>query len=87
MKQPKPGALLDQYLETIGLKRKPIPRDGLCLFRAVSEQVTLVRFILYMRKQASRLLVLGGSNSLSVYVEPSIKPFNNLPLGVVVETS
>lgn len=39
MKKAKPEVFLDHYLSTIGLWRKPIPRDGLSLFRAVSEQV------------------------------------------------
>jgi hypothetical protein len=30
---------LDNFLSSIGLWRKPVARDGLSLFRAVSEQV------------------------------------------------
>lgn len=32
---------MDKYLSTLGLWRKPIARDGFCLFRATSEQVSL----------------------------------------------
>lgn len=31
---------MDKYLSTLGLWRKPIARDGFCLFRATSEQVS-----------------------------------------------
>ncbi|XP_076806484.1 uncharacterized protein LOC143449994 isoform X1 [Clavelina lepadiformis] len=31
--------IMDEYLTSIGLKRKPIPKDGSCLFRAFSEQL------------------------------------------------
>ena len=30
---------MDSYLETLGLWKKRIARDGTCLFRAVAEQV------------------------------------------------
>ena len=30
---------MEEYLATLGLWRKPIAKDGSCLFRAVSEQV------------------------------------------------
>lgn len=43
-KQPKPEVFLDNYLTSIGLWRKPLPRDGLSLFRAVSEQVLIVNY-------------------------------------------
>lgn len=32
--------IMDEYLASIGRKRKPIPKDGSSLFRAVSEQVS-----------------------------------------------
>lgn len=32
-------AAMDGFLEKIGLFRKPIAKDGSCLFRAVAEQV------------------------------------------------
>lgn len=43
-KQAKPEVFLDHYLSTLGLWRKPVARDGLSLFRAVSEQVCLIAF-------------------------------------------
>ncbi|XP_052283350.1 OTU domain-containing protein 4-like isoform X2 [Dreissena polymorpha] len=42
-KQTKPEVFLDHYLGTIGLWRKPIARDGLSLFRAVSEQLFMTQ--------------------------------------------
>ena len=33
---------MDCYLETLGLWKKRIARDGSCLFRAVAEQVSLI---------------------------------------------
>ena len=36
---------MDLYLESIGLWKKRIARDGSCLFRAVAEQVHKVFFI------------------------------------------
>lgn len=33
---------MDEYLARLDLYRKPIAKDGSCLFRAVSEQVSLV---------------------------------------------
>ena len=33
--------IMDEYLASIGQKRKPIPKDGSSLFRAVSEQVNI----------------------------------------------
>jgi len=44
MKKAKPEVFLDHYLSSIGLWRKPIARDGHSLFRAVSEQVSVVIF-------------------------------------------
>lgn len=43
-KQTKSAVFLDHYLSTLGLWRKPVARDGLSLFRAVSEQVCLTAF-------------------------------------------
>ncbi|XP_021366138.1 protein ovarian tumor locus-like [Mizuhopecten yessoensis] len=37
--QVKPEAAMDSFLAVLGLWRKPVARDGFCLFRAVSEQV------------------------------------------------
>lgn len=37
--QVKPEAAMDNFLAVLGLWRKPVARDGFCLFRAVSEQV------------------------------------------------
>ena len=37
-KERSPG-ILDEYLHKRGLKRKPVAKDGCCLFRAVAEQV------------------------------------------------
>ena len=36
---------MDQYLQSIGLYRKPVAKDGSCLFRAVAEKVLLLGFI------------------------------------------
>ena len=33
--------VMDDFLASIGLKRKPTPKDGSSLFRSVSEQVRL----------------------------------------------
>ena len=33
---------MDEFLARLDLYRKPIAKDGSCLFRAVSEQVSLV---------------------------------------------
>ena len=33
------ASILDEYLHKRGLKRKPVAKDGCCLFRAVAEQV------------------------------------------------
>ena len=41
-KQSKQELFLDHYLSTLNLWRKPIAKDGFCLFRAVSEQVCVV---------------------------------------------
>ena len=35
----RPASILDEYLHKRGLKRKPVAKDGCCLFRAVAEQV------------------------------------------------
>ncbi|XP_052794933.1 OTU domain-containing protein 4-like isoform X2 [Mya arenaria] len=43
-KQTKPEVFLDDYLNSIGLWRKQLPRDGLSLFRAVSEQLFMTQF-------------------------------------------
>lgn len=32
-------AAMDKYLKSIGLYRKPVAKDGSCLFRAVAEKV------------------------------------------------
>ena len=39
---------MDSYLDTLGLWKKRIARDGSCLFRAVAEQVTHFNFILFV---------------------------------------
>ncbi|XP_069129404.1 deubiquitinase otu-like isoform X3 [Argopecten irradians] len=39
MQQVKPEAAMDSFLSVLGLWRKPVARDGCCLFRAVSEQI------------------------------------------------
>lgn len=36
---------MDSYLDTLGLWKKRIARDGSCLFRAVAEQVRYLFFI------------------------------------------
>ena len=35
-------AAMDQYLQSIGLYRKPVAKDGSCLFRAVAEKVHFI---------------------------------------------
>jgi hypothetical protein len=40
-KNQRSSSAMDKYLSTLGLWRKPIARDGFCLFRATSEQVSL----------------------------------------------
>jgi hypothetical protein len=37
--QDKEDADIDSYLASLGLVRKRIPKDGACLFRAVSEHI------------------------------------------------
>lgn len=37
--------IMDEYLASIGFKRKPTPKDGSCLFRAVAEQVYFYIFL------------------------------------------
>jgi hypothetical protein len=34
-------AAMDSFLDLLGLYRKPIAKDGSCLFRAVAEQVSM----------------------------------------------
>ena len=34
-------AAMDKYLNSIGLYRKPVAKDGSCLFRAVAEKVCI----------------------------------------------
>jgi hypothetical protein len=41
MKNQRSSSAMDKYLSNLGLWRKPIARDGFCLFRATSEQVSL----------------------------------------------
>ena len=36
---------MDSYLDTLGLWKKRIARDGTCLFRAVAEQVSILKFV------------------------------------------
>ncbi|KAL5011268.1 hypothetical protein ScPMuIL_009819 [Solemya velum] len=38
-KQAKTEVFMDSYLTSLGLWRKPVAKDGFCLFRAVSEQL------------------------------------------------
>ena len=42
MKTTGRGDAMDEFLATLNLWRKPIAKDGSCLFRAVSEQVIKV---------------------------------------------
>lgn len=39
---------MDSYLDTLGLWKKRIARDGSCLFRAVAEQVCFIWFSFMM---------------------------------------
>ena len=34
-------AVMDKFLETLNLYRKPVAKDGSCLFRAVAEHVSI----------------------------------------------
>ena len=44
-------AAMDEYLQGLNLYRKPVAKDGSCLFRAVSEHVSsIVRIFLYKVK-------------------------------------
>ena len=38
---------MDEYLSKLDLYRKPVAKDGSCLFRVVSEQVSTIFFSLY----------------------------------------
>ena len=38
-------AAMDNFLGKLGLYRKPIAKDGSCLFRAVAEQVSIFRHL------------------------------------------
>ena len=38
---------MDEYLSKLDLYRKPVAKDGSCLFRVVSEQVSAIFFSLY----------------------------------------
>ena len=40
MTKPTKESAIDEYLAAIGLWRKPIAKDGSCIFRAVSERVS-----------------------------------------------
>ncbi len=46
---------LDQYLERRHLQRRPIAKDGSCLFRAISEQVLNTRTYIHTRIHAHTL--------------------------------
>lgn len=37
-----PEQLMDEYLKKLNLFRKPVAKDGSCLFRVVSEQVSVL---------------------------------------------
>ena len=39
-------AAMDKYLGSIGMFRKPVAKDGSCLFRAVAEQVCVLHFLI-----------------------------------------
>lgn len=39
---------MDSYLDTLGLWKKRIARDGSCLFRAVAEQVSFIRHLIFL---------------------------------------
>ena len=45
-------AAMDKYLQSIGLYRKPVAKDGSCLFRAVAEKVLLFLTKIIQFKQA-----------------------------------
>ena len=36
-----PEQAMDEYLRNINMYRKPVAKDGSCLFRVVAEQVTI----------------------------------------------
>lgn len=38
---------MDEYLSKLDLYRKPVAKDGSCLFRVISEQVSTIFFSLY----------------------------------------
>ena len=38
-------AAMDKYLGSMGMFRKPVAKDGSCLFRAVAEQVCVLQFL------------------------------------------
>ena len=44
MKKPFHNDVMDDYLASLGLWRKPTAKDGSCLFRAVAEQVIRYAF-------------------------------------------
>ncbi|XP_053398650.1 OTU domain-containing protein 4-like isoform X2 [Mercenaria mercenaria] len=57
-KQTKPEVFLDHYLSTLGLWRKPVARDGLSLFRAVSEQLFMTQTFHTNLYEACRIVFL-----------------------------
>lgn len=46
-----PEQSMDEYLKKLNLFRKPVAKDGSCLFRVVSEQVSLKILILIFEGQ------------------------------------
>ena len=70
---------MDEYLARLDLYRKPIAKDGSCLFRAVSEQVSLVALSLNgvesvecVRVFMSRICFLSARDSIERRVRNQI---------------
>ncbi|GAB1606878.1 hypothetical protein Ahia01_000970500 [Argonauta hians] len=60
----KPRTEVDIYLDSLELWRKPIPKDGYCFFRAVSEQLFDTQaFHIHLQKTVKEKLTSGSSFS------------------------
>lgn len=59
-------AAMDSFIGKLGLYRKPIAKDGSCLFRAVAEQVSMFLNSVVMSIYDNFIVENGSSRSLKI---------------------
>lgn len=82
--QAEEEAMLDQLLEELNLVRKPIPKDGACLFSAVSDQIYLTQTkhrevrkicIDFLEKNSDLFKDFVGDMTWKSYLQQMKKPY------------